>query len=295
MFLDVAGSTSALHQGPSLAAARRLTSLLDELIGVIAEHGGRVIKSDGDDLLAIFEPESICMENAASVAILAQRLAAQFGFSLYVGLHRGEIELRDIMGRKDVFGAAVNMAARLHKLVPDMPGHIFLTSEMAATLSEDKRSMTRPYGQRHIKGIGLTEIATLDWMERYVVHPTVQTRLGSTSPSQGQMKLVFAAGFREVRLADSPLLIGRGLDCAIRLDDPESKVSSHHVRLVAQHDTWLLKDVSRNGTCLRFAGSPDEIYLLGDEIKLVRSGEMCLARHFAQDPQGRFHIRFFFE
>ena len=54
------------------------------------------------------------------------------------------------------------------------------------------------------------------------------------------------AGTR-AELADAPLLIGRGTDAAIRLDD--DYVSTRHARVAASGDEWFVEDLgSTNGT-----------------------------------------------
>ena len=56
------------------------------------------------------------------------------------------------------------------------------------------------------------------------------------------------AGAR-AELADAPLLIGRGNDAAIRLDD--DYVSTRHARVAASGDEWFVEDLgSTNGTYL---------------------------------------------
>ena len=48
-------------------------------------------------------------------------------------------------------------------------------------------------------------------------------------------------------LADAPILIGRGPDAAIRLDD--DYVSTRHARVAASGDQWVVEDLgSTNGT-----------------------------------------------
>jgi pSer/pThr/pTyr-binding forkhead associated (FHA) protein len=48
-------------------------------------------------------------------------------------------------------------------------------------------------------------------------------------------------------LADAPLLIGRGTDAAIKLDD--DYVSTRHARVAASGDEWFVEDLgSTNGT-----------------------------------------------
>ena len=51
------------------------------------------------------------------------------------------------------------------------------------------------------------------------------------------------------QLADAPILIGRGNDAAIRLDD--DYVSTRHARIAASGDQWFVEDLgSTNGTYL---------------------------------------------
>ena len=50
-----------------------------------------------------------------------------------------------------------------------------------------------------------------------------------------------------VPLANAPILIGRGNDAAIRLDD--DYVSTRHARIAASGDQWFVEDLgSTNGT-----------------------------------------------
>jgi len=52
-----------------------------------------------------------------------------------------------------------------------------------------------------------------------------------------------------ISLDDAPLLIGRGSDAAIRLDD--DYVSTRHARIAASGDQWFIEDLgSTNGTSL---------------------------------------------
>ena len=59
-------------------------------------------------------------------------------------------------------------------------------------------------------------------------------------------------------LVDAPLLIGRGPDAAIRLDD--DYVSTRHARIGRSEDTWYVEDLgSTNGT-----------YLNGERLRVAR-------------------------
>ena len=69
-------------------------------------------------------------------------------------------------------------------------------------------------------------------------------------------------------------------------------VSSRHIKIFNRNGAWIAQDISRNGTWFRFGRSALENRLLGEELKLIGSGLMCLGRPFAEDPDGRFTVRF---
>jgi pSer/pThr/pTyr-binding forkhead associated (FHA) protein len=81
------------------------------------------------------------------------------------------------------------------------------------------------------------------------VAPTPERRKGNKAAKKPTHLLVVEgenAGIR-AELADAPLLIGRGSDAAIKLDD--DYVSTRHARVAASGDEWFVEDLgSTNGT-----------------------------------------------
>jgi predicted ATPase/class 3 adenylate cyclase len=111
LFTDIEGSTRLWEQEPQAmqAAVARHDALLSEIVG---EHGGSVVKTTGDGMLAVFEsaPE------AAQAALAIQRAlrdepwgAAVDQLRVRAALHTGTAELRE----SDYYGTAVNRTARL--------------------------------------------------------------------------------------------------------------------------------------------------------------------------------------
>ena len=73
----------------------------------------------------------------------------------------------------------------------------------------------------------------------------------STKPKRGTpTKLQIVGGpntGQSVPLSDQPILLGRGTDAAIRLDD--DYVSTHHARFATNGEEWFVEDLgSTNGT-----------------------------------------------
>lgn len=72
-------------------------------------------------------------------------------------------------------------------------------------------------------------------------------------------------------LAEAPILIGRGNDAAIRLDD--DYVSTRHARIAASGDQWFVEDLgSTNGTYLgnQRLTQPTTI-MLGSQVRIGKT------------------------
>ena len=83
---------------------------------MIDRHGGRVVKSTGDGLLAVFDVPS---QGVACGINLCEGLAG-IGVPIRTGVHAGEIEIHDDDG--DISGIAVNLAARVEQHARDLKG-----------------------------------------------------------------------------------------------------------------------------------------------------------------------------
>lgn len=108
LFTDIVNSTkqsSAVGDSGWLATLEEHDQITRH---VIDRHGGRVVKSTGDGLLAVFDLPSQAVSSGG--AMLAE--LASIGISIRVGLHAGEIEVRD---DGDIAGIAVNLAARVEQ------------------------------------------------------------------------------------------------------------------------------------------------------------------------------------
>ncbi|MCU1653802.1 MAG: cya [Pseudonocardia sp.] len=128
-FADVAGFTS-LSRG---LAGTRLDEFLEAFeasaSSVVTEHGGRVIKTIGDEIM--FAVDSA--RDAADIGLgLAERISALDGRpDLHVGLAYGPVLHR--LG--DVYGTVVNLASRLTALAH--PGTVLVDRELAAAIEDE--------------------------------------------------------------------------------------------------------------------------------------------------------------
>jgi class 3 adenylate cyclase len=123
LFSDIVASTERASQLGD-RRWRELLNVHDELARrLVEEFGGRLVKTTGDGLLATFDGPGRGIRCAAA---LRDELVG-IGVQLRVGLHTGEVELRD----GDVGGIAVHIAARV--MAAAGPGEI-LTSRTVRDL-----------------------------------------------------------------------------------------------------------------------------------------------------------------
>lgn len=292
LFADIAAATELRNSVGDRQADAILDPLLAALSDIVARNRGQVLKSDGDDVLAVFDRAESCVDDAVQAAIDCQYAARAAGRKLYVGVDAGVVEFREVLGRPDVAGMAVNVAARLHKLVPDLPGHIFLAADTVQALSPELRDRARPYGVRPIKGVGAVEVHSVDWDEAVTVVPTRFALPVASAASVVALSLKHSGGVLRLLPNTPPLQIGRDRNNDLRIEDDEQRVSSRHLKVLCRNGAWILQDTSRNGTWVRLNTSNNEIGLLGDELKLIGNGRMCLGRPFADDVHGRFTLSF---
>ena len=289
LIVDVADATQLRARIGDAAAEQRIRQLLDRMIATARSRQGHFIKSYGDDVLVAFDGPAISA--AVDTAMACQRLAAEAGLDLYAGLHAGPVEFRETMGHPDAVGLTVSVAARLHKLTGS-PGRIFLAEQWVESLTPALRERAKLYGPRELKGVGMVNVWTVDWRDT-----TMETRVVPVAAPAAPLpsaSLVLRHGSRVLRLVElRSYVIGRGVDAALCVPDPEPRVSTAHLQLEHSATGWFVQDISRNGTWLRDRATGDERQLPHiSRIMLPRAGELCLGRSFADDARREFIVTF---
>lgn len=83
----------------------------------VARHGGRLVKTTGDGILATFDGPARSVRCARAISDGAQAL----GIAVRAGVHTGEVELRG----DDIAGLGVNIASRIEGLA--QPGEVLVS------------------------------------------------------------------------------------------------------------------------------------------------------------------------
>ena len=110
----------------------RLMALFDQVIEPAIAAGGQIVKSTGDGFLARFESVSSAFECAVTIQRnvhereVAQPLDRRIAFRM--GLHVGDV----VVEQRDVYGAGVNLSARLQEI--GEPGAVMISSSVREQL-----------------------------------------------------------------------------------------------------------------------------------------------------------------
>jgi class 3 adenylate cyclase len=137
-----------LDEVGTLTALKAHCEVIDPLI---AEEGGRLVKTTGDGFLLEF-PSAF---HAVRAALGVQRLLAERNADVpedkrlifRVGIHLGDVIVDD----DDIFGDGVNIAARLQEIAE--PGGICLSQAVHATIHKNIDALFRDGGTKVLKNI----------------------------------------------------------------------------------------------------------------------------------------------
>ena len=109
----------------------------------VEERNGRVIKSTGDGVLALFPMPS---DGVRCAAEMTAQLAA-LGVDIRAGLHAGDVELHD---DGDISGISVNLAVRVEQAAED--GAVWVSSTVRDMMMGSDVTFT-DQGEHTLKGI----------------------------------------------------------------------------------------------------------------------------------------------
>lgn len=273
MFADLVGSTRLYETLGDTEALRVVSVVMEKLESLAQSHGGRVVKTIGDEVMVVFPSAT-----AAAVAATAMMREMEFGvpgvdfpLQLRIGLHHGPVLEAE---NGDVFGDTVNTAARLVRLAK--PGQIMTSGPAVAEFTPFFKDASRNLERFSLKGkLEAFSVFELLWSE-----PENATVL-SGRESIASLMANLASG-RRLTLscpqgaltldANRPLAcFGRAPDCDVVVDNP--RVSRQHARIELRRDKFVLVDESSNGTYVRFNGR-DELLLRREELVLYGSGSI---------------------
>ena len=152
LFTDVEGSTP-LTQRLGDAKARELLREHEQITRkALKAHGGSEVKTMGDGFMASFGSATKALECAIAIqqALAAHNESAEEPIKVRIGLNAGEpIAEDDPSGREDLFGTAVNMAARI---ASKADGGEILVADVVRQLVAGKDFLFNDRGDTELRG-----------------------------------------------------------------------------------------------------------------------------------------------
>jgi class 3 adenylate cyclase len=281
LFADVSGSTKLFETLGDASARSKIAACLDLLSGVTRDYHGTVIKTIGDEIMCTFATaddaaSAACdMHEALDVDVTEGSNTNNTALQIRVGFHFGPA----IMEGGDVFGDAVNVAARMAAQAKG--GQIITTQSTLDMLAPARRAGSRFVDRAPIKGKKEEiEIYEIIWQEEDVTR--MATGLMQDAPKT-EVRLIVSYNNQqiEVNKSRSILMMGRSQQCDLPIN--EKLASRQHVRIELRRDKFFIVDQSTNGTHV-MTENEGAAFLRREEMPLNGNGMISLGRAFDENP-----------
>lgn len=288
LFADVSGSTRLFETKGDVEARRLIAMVLDALSAICVQHGGRVIKTIGDEIMCTL-PTAMAGVMAAcdmqrkmsrDVNFLRENLAVRIGFH-----HGNALEEND-----DVFGDAVNVAARMTSLAKRE--QIVTTAATVNGLSGPRFPETRGLGRARVSGKLLPiEIVDVVWQEDTSGMTMVQStiRMGDVAAPAGA-KITLRHRGRVIELTENsePFMMGREASNGLQVE--ADWVSRTHAQIEFKRGHFVITDRSTNATYVTVGQEP-ELRLHRDELHLRGAGTISMGQAASANTHDLIHFK----
>jgi len=266
LFADVSGSTKLYEAAGDVIALETINRIIAEMRRCTEAAGGRVVKTIGDEVMALFSTPEAAASAASQIQMQTDIMPGVAGMKLGVriGFHSGPVIQKD----NDVFGDTVNLAARL--VAQATREQIITSAETAQELGEGYKERTRGLYAITVKGkaddIGLCELI---WRYDGATTVVLRPKSAAAKPKTVMIRLKYRGKELVRRRDNDSVTLGRDETSGLQI--LEDKCSRHHCTIERRGDKFVLKDHSTNGTYVTI-GEEDEVLLQRDEIALRKTG-----------------------
>jgi len=271
LFADIVGSSRFYQELGNTQGQRKVDALLSLMIHLIQSHGGRLVKTIGDEIMVIFDE----VESAAEAAIAINLKVQDQGESIRTGMAYGSL----IFDRFDAFGNTVNRAASLvsaantkqilmdQSLFDEMPYWLVNCCDLYDRLKlkggEDKALVYR-----------------LDWQSESDADLTQTQVSGAVNAAKNQtprqLELTVAGATLTLEPSDLSLSFGRD-PALVEHVVADSKVSRQHGHIAFNRGKFIYTDHSTNGSFVQEENQP-QLYLRRESIPLIQRGSISLGQ-----------------
>lgn len=273
LFADIAGSTRIYEMLGDARAHAIVTDCLRATAAIVASHGGIVVKTIGDELMAAFQQPVSMYTAAVSIQRKITQMARPPGLdehvsvALRIGFHFGPA----LHEQQDFFGDSVNIAARVVALAK--ANQILTTGEVMDSLPAAQKTMVSEFGQIDVKGRSdPLRIARVTWEEKLQNTTVIKFAGSAASPASAlNLRLVFEG--RKWHVPELVKSISCGRDASSDIILKGTQVSRIHATIERRNQKVFLLDHSSNGTFLVLEDKPP-FKLHREEFRLVGQGRI---------------------
>ena len=266
LMADITGSTPLYEDVGDAAALALVGECLDALRSVVDRHGGKFIRTKGDDVLCAFTDASAALKAAREI------LSNQFEHSLgvHIGIHFGHI----IHARDDIFGDAVNSTARLAAFAK--AGETLATQDFVDQLPDSDTEYFRVFDNITFKGkaspteiFKLLDDGAIKATDVALGHASGHTRTQHEQIVPEVTVTLRHAGNSYVCNESVRLSIGRSMECDVVIDQPW--ISREHLTIAVRRGKVQLSDQSSTGTYVSIDDGYD-FFMRRETVLLTASG-----------------------
>ncbi len=278
LFADVVGSTRLYDVLGDAKARDTIHYCIDVMTSAVQQHGGKVIKTMGDELMATFSSVDDAMNTAGKMheAITDELEVDGESVTIRIGCHFGPA----IVEAKDVFGNAVNIASRMTSQAKS--GQIITTGPTVELLSPEWQANARQIDLAKIKGrtdqMALFEVI---WKKEDATSMVRSISWDEVARAKkGKMTLRYKN--QEVEVDEGRPLVAIG-----RADDSDLVVNNHlisrlHAQVELKRGKFRLLDQSTNGTFV-LNNQGKELFVRRDSVQLTGEGFIGLGKAVKPD------------
>jgi adenylate cyclase len=287
LFADVVGSTRIFEILGDIAARDKVSACIEIMRRSTEQHGGSVVKTMGDEILATFENCDAAIDAAVEMqtAIAGHPDLEVEGqqVTIRIGCHYGPV----VLETRDVFGAAVHTANRMTSQAK--AGQVIITDAIQQRLSDQWKAVARrvevavPRGQHE-------EVTIFEVLWQHGETTSMLPAIATITEAQKQFRIRLRYLGTELVLDHrerSSATLGRGQENDLVIKG--NLVSRLHARIEAGKNRFMLVDQSTNGSFVQ-GQNGDDAFVRRDAIPLKGQGVIGLGR--VPEPQSYHTVEF---
>jgi class 3 adenylate cyclase/pSer/pThr/pTyr-binding forkhead associated (FHA) protein len=251
MFTDIKGSTAYFEKYGDVAGLMMVHQCNDALRQIVEKHGGRVVKTIGDAIMATFDDAG----GSVQAAIEMQHQLIEFNkpkpeqdhVFIRIGLNYGA----GIVKSNDVFGDVVNVASRVESVA--LPEQIVISDSLNQQVAQLGKFRISHLGRFALKGKeGDRDLFEVTWTEHKVDRPPAAHTL-VTSPKASlvlpkyKLQHIRKDGSvgSEHELKGGQLVVGRA-EGDLKFSN-DAQLAARHARFFSEKGQLLVEDLAPEG------------------------------------------------